>query len=280
MSLAAGRTVTLLLQGGHLIRLSEVDVASLVQQLEMGSPASELIEVQSSTSERLVVRRDALLGFIEGYDEFGTISTGGDMARTLSPPQPFIQIPDFLDEPDRQRLLDQILAREKDFEVSTVSTGRNHYRNSVMLREDSVIGPFFRHKLQNSMPDVANRLGVDVRLCDLNTIECQITAHRDGGFYHAHNDNGSPETATRILSYVYYMRARSQAFFGGELKLYLRHAGSGLERGDTQYSIIRPVNNSIVFFLSSTMHEVLPTYVPSEAFSDSRFTVNGWIRRS
>jgi Rps23 Pro-64 3,4-dihydroxylase Tpa1-like proline 4-hydroxylase len=27
------------------------------------------------------------------------------------------------------------------------------------------------------------------------------------------------------------------------------------------------------------MHEVLPIYCASRAFADSRFTINGWIRR-
>ncbi|WP_333783600.1 hypothetical protein [Nostoc sp. 'Peltigera malacea cyanobiont' DB3992] len=27
------------------------------------------------------------------------------------------------------------------------------------------------------------------------------------------------------------------------------------------------------------MHEVLPVNCPSQAFGDSRFTINGWVRR-
>ena len=38
-------------------------------------------------------------------------------------------------------------------------------------------------------------------------------------------------------------------------------------------------NNSIVFFNSRCRHEVMPVICPSQAFENSRFTVNGWIRR-
>ena len=43
--------------------------------------------------------------------------------------------------------------------------------------------------------------------------------------------------------------------------------------------LIEPRNNSIIFFLSRYMHEVLPVSCPSQSFADSRFTVNGWVRR-
>jgi Rps23 Pro-64 3,4-dihydroxylase Tpa1-like proline 4-hydroxylase len=37
--------------------------------------------------------------------------------------------------------------------------------------------------------------------------------------------------------------------------------------------------DSIVFFPSSTEHEVLRVRVPSRAFADGRFTITGWIHR-
>jgi Rps23 Pro-64 3,4-dihydroxylase Tpa1-like proline 4-hydroxylase len=45
------------------------------------------------------------------------------------------------------------------------------------------------------------------------------------------------------------------------------------------YQAVEPRNNSIVFFLSRYLHEVLPVSCPSKAFADSRFTINGWVRR-
>ena len=43
------------------------------------------------------------------------------------------------------------------------------------------------------------------------------------------------------------------------------------------YRAIEPRHNRIVFFWARTMHEVMPVHMPSEAFADARFTVNGWI---
>ncbi|MBE9012911.1 2OG-Fe(II) oxygenase, partial [Pseudanabaenaceae cyanobacterium LEGE 13415] len=46
------------------------------------------------------------------------------------------------------------------------------------------------------------------------------------------------------------------------------------------YQEIQPINNSIIFFPSHFLHEVLPVSCPSRQFADSRFTLNGWIRRA
>jgi SM-20-related protein len=82
-----------------------------------------------------------------------------------------------------------------------------------------------------------------------------------------------------VFSYVYYFQSRSRAFFGGELKLYEPQIESGVGVIGRDYCTIQPKDNSIVFFPSHVWHEVLPTYVPSGAFGDSRFTVNGWVRQ-
>jgi len=39
------------------------------------------------------------------------------------------------------------------------------------------------------------------------------------------------------------------------------------------------MQNSIVFFPSNYLHEVLPTRCPSGEFADSRLTYNGWLHR-
>ncbi len=43
------------------------------------------------------------------------------------------------------------------------------------------------------------------------------------------------------------------------------------------FRTIEPAHNRIVLFWAKTMHEVTPVRVPSRAFADARFTVNGWI---
>jgi SM-20-related protein len=111
----------------------------------------------------------------------------------------------------------------------------------------------------------------------LDDIECQVTAHLDGGFFQIHNDSGSEDTRSRVVTFVYYFESRPNSFLGGELRIYEPELHG--KDGRTRYTIVPPTDNSLVFFPSGVMHEVLPTYVQSKIFSDSRFTINGWIRR-
>jgi SM-20-related protein len=52
--------------------------------------------------------------------------------------------------------------------------------------------------------------------------------------------------------------------------------GSHREAAET-YTDVEPHNNSILFFPSYVLHEVLPIRCPSGAFADGRFTLNGWV---
>jgi len=167
---------------------------------------------------------------------------------------------------DHDRVVAQALAREADFEVSKVSSGRDEYRKSILLDHDRLVEPLFRSKIQGEAVDIARSLGLNLASSpEFESIECQVTAHLDGGFYHAHTDTGSSETQERIFSYVYYFQSRPNAFFGGELKLYEPLVDNGLDVTGARYSLIAPEDNSIVFFPSHIMHEVLPTYVRSGA---------------
>jgi SM-20-related protein len=276
VSEARARTVTLVLQGGHTIRLAgAVDVASLIHHLHEPGREDDVVEILSGTTERVVLRRDALIGIM---DSFGVSESAPPPAAET---KYFVQIRNFLAVEDHKQIVMRALEREKDFQISAVTTGRQDYRNSVYLSEDDLIGLLFRQRLQNIAVEVAHSLGLTLEAVpDPEAIECQVTAHGDGGFYHVHNDSGSDHTASRVFSYVYYFQSRPHAFFGGELKLYDPVVENGIDLTGDIYHLIKPENNSIVFFASHMMHEVLPTYVPTSKFSDSRFTVNGWVRRT
>ena len=125
------------------------------------------------------------------------------------------------------------------------------------------------------VPEVMQQLGEDV--FDIDRIECQLTAHNENDYYKIHNDNGSDKTATRELTYVYYFNREPKAFSGGELKLYDSRIENNYYVEAESYKIVEPINNSIVFFLARTMHEVLPVACPSRQFADGRFTLNGWV---
>ncbi|HTF79380.1 MAG TPA: 2OG-Fe(II) oxygenase [Bradyrhizobium sp.] len=275
------RTVTLVLQGGHLIKLGgAVDLPSLIGHLQEPVREGGTIDIHSSTADRLILRREALLGVIDSYTPYEAKPNAETKRSEPFLVKPYVSWENFLPAADHRRVIARALELEEKFEVSKVTTDRNDYRNSVMLSEDEIIGPMFRQRIRTAALDVAHSLGVhlDGAVSD-DKIECQITAHRDGGFFHAHSDNGSSSTAGRVLSYVYYFRTRPSSFFGGELKLYEPQIENGANVIGRNYCMIPPDDNSIVFFPSHVWHEVLPTYVPSGAFCDSRFTVNGWIKQ-
>jgi SM-20-related protein len=274
------RDANLILHGGHVVKLGDaVDLMALVRCLKEGNRGEETIEIHLGKKGRLIVRRDALIGVMDGHSEDPNTEPVFDGRVGI---KPFLQVHEFLSSEEHKILEQRVIEREADFESSKVSTGREDYRKSKILKIDDIIGPMFRSKIQSLSVDLSAVIGVVLDRCpDFSQIECQITAHGDGGFYHAHSDNGSDDTASRVFSYAYYFQTCADAFFGGELRLY------GVLNVDeihntTSYEsfMIRPQDNSIVFFPSHVMHEILPTYVPSRLFKDSRFTVNGWVRRA
>jgi Rps23 Pro-64 3,4-dihydroxylase Tpa1-like proline 4-hydroxylase len=269
------RAITLILEGGHLIQLGgAVDRALLAQHLRKPRTTSELLEIVGSAEQHLTVRSGALIGMIEGEGVREATATTASF-----PVRAFVRVREFLSAADHDSIVAHVLAREAEFELSKVSSGRDDYRKSVLLDRDDLVQSLFRPKIQAAAVDIAQSLGLTLaNVPELDSIECQVTAHFDGGFYHAHTDTGSSDTQGRIFSYVYYFQSRPHAFFGGELKLYEPHVENGFDVSGAKYSLISPEDNSIVFFPSHIMHEVLPTYVRSGAFSDSRFTVNGWVR--
>ncbi|MEP0910091.1 2OG-Fe(II) oxygenase [Leptolyngbya sp. GB1-A1] len=192
-------------------------------------------------------------------------------------PSESVQIDDFLSPEEHQMLLNYVLEREAEFVSTTTSTGDESYRQSVVLYDFPEVHSFITDRIRSIVPDVVKALGLPSFTAQ--DIEAQITGHNDGNYYRIHNDNGSPDTATRELTYVYYFYRQPKAFSGGELLIYdSRIEDNFFVQADT-FQTIDPRNNSIVLFLSRYMHEVLPVRCPSRSFADSRFTVNGWIRR-
>jgi Rps23 Pro-64 3,4-dihydroxylase Tpa1-like proline 4-hydroxylase len=266
-------TVTLVLSGGHLLRLSgDVDVELLIRHLESSEDEKGVIEIASSRNERLILRRNALLGVVVGRED-------AEMAVIDQPiAVPFHRIENFLSPEEHQAVLNRALSRETEFTPSSVTTGDQNVRKSVVLTNDDMIEPMFRAKIISVIPALTEFSSLMfAQSVKAENIECQITAHLDGGFFQIHNDSGGEKMERRIITFVYYFASRPNAFLGGELKIY---APDGPENGRrANFTLAPPADNSIVFFPSDVMHEVLPTYVPSKQFSDSRFTVNGWIQR-
>ena len=116
-----------------------------------------------------------------------------------------------------------------------------------------------------------------VRPIEIGVVEAQVTASIDGSFFGVHTDADQLKVPKRYLTYVYYFNRAPKGFTGGELRIYddvLRN--NKLGRAET-FNVVEPLHNRIVLFWARTMHEVMPVRVPSGAFADARFTVNGWV---
>lgn len=192
-------------------------------------------------------------------------------------PSDCVQIDNFLTSEQQKRLIDYVLQQESAFLPTTTSTGAADYRRSWVLHSFPEFASLTSERIQAVIPDVFSKLSIQP--FSISQIEAQLTAHNDGNYYKIHNDSGSADTATRVLTYVYYFYREPKPFTGGELLIYDSKVENNFYVKAESFKTVEPRNNSIVFFLSRYMHEVLPVSCPSQSFADSRFTINGWIRR-
>jgi SM-20-related protein len=105
------------------------------------------------------------------------------------------------------------------------------------------------------------------------SFELEFVAHGNGDFFTLHRDTGKYHQ--RIITAVYYFYVLPRAFSGGELRLHSM-AASG-EQGT--FVDIAPEFDTVVYFPSMFLHEVLPIEAPSGEFLDSRFAINCWFVR-
>ncbi len=193
-------------------------------------------------------------------------------------PSPFAIIDNFLPPDQLKALLSYSINKQAQFMPTTNSANDPNYRRSFFLHKFPEFSELMIGLIRNIKPQIIAHLGIaDFKL---GQIESQITAHNHGNYYKIHNDSGSPDSATRVLTYVYYYYREPKAFTGGELVIYDSKVENGYYVAASSYNTVQPTNNTIVFFPSKCMHEVLPVSCPSEYFANSRFTVNGWLRHA
>ena len=200
---------------------------------------------------------------------------------SATPPAPRIVrhpvaiIDDFLPAPEWQALLAAVLAREAQFVPSGTHDRRADYRQSLVLNPPPALVQPVVARVRQAMPQIIPALRIPP--ITVGVVEAQVTASVDGSFFGVHNDAGKDTVRRRHLTYVYYFNRSPKRFSGGELRVYDDIVRNGkLARADT-FSVIEPMHNRMVFFWAGTMHEVMRVDIPSRAFADARFTVNGWI---
>jgi Rps23 Pro-64 3,4-dihydroxylase Tpa1-like proline 4-hydroxylase len=189
----------------------------------------------------------------------------------------YVQVDNFLTTEQLTALYRYVLQQEDQFVPTTTSTGEADYRRSLVLYQFPEFAELINQRIRLVLPQVLSKFGLEP--FPVTQVEAQLTAHNQGHYYRVHNDNGSPDTATRVLTYVYYFFRSPKLFKGGELLIYDSKVENNFYVKADTYRTVEPRSNSVVFFLSRYMHEVLPIQCPSQTFADSRFTINGWIRR-
>ena len=200
-------------------------------------------------------------------------STAAAAQRTIR--HPVVIVDGLLGDAEWSPLLARVLASEAQFQPSATHDARADYRHSLVLNPaPDLVEPVVR-RVRSLTPDVLPELRVQP--ITVGVVEAQVTASIDGSFFGVHTDADRQKVPKRYLTYVYYFNRQPKAFSGGELRVYDDVLRNGkLARGET-FQVIEPLHNRLVLFWARTMHEVMPVRMPSGAFGDARFTVNGWV---
>lgn len=191
---------------------------------------------------------------------------------------------EFLSPQELQELMRFALEHEADFHASevyspSVQNGviNDEYRRSRVLmdlgeQQDRIVA-----RIKSVLPQVLEKFGMEE--FTIADVEAQITASNDGDFFHLHDDNGSEGVSSRHLTFVFFFHREPRPFEGGELRIHDAHLHEGRYVTDGTYQTIVPGQNQIVFFPCELQHEITAVKCPSQLFADSRFTLNGWLRR-
>jgi SM-20-related protein len=190
---------------------------------------------------------------------------------------------EFLAPQELDELVSHALQHEGEFQSSEVVSPSggpgvidyNHRRSRVLtdLGEHEEI---ILERIRCVLPRVLDHFGIEE--FPIRHVETQITASNDGDFFLAHSDDSQETIASRRITFVYFFHREPRQFEGGELRLHDSPGGARLVN-TASYQTIVPLQNQIVFFPCSVLHEITPVECASRAFADSRFTLNGWLHK-
>lgn len=175
---------------------------------------------------------------------------------------------DFLPSELVKMAQDTAINMREQFVPTKVSTNEEGYRKSSVLWHWHFMDLYqqFTDRIRSFVPEVSRTLGLEF---EPGNIECQMTISHGGDYFKQHNDNGTPDTETRRLTYVWYcLLTDYKKFDGGDLRIQV----------DSDNIFIPPNHNSIIWFPSGLWHEVMPIQLHSDKWEDGRMTLNGWIR--
>jgi SM-20-related protein len=195
-----------------------------------------------------------------------------------------VVLDEFLAPQELAELTGFILDHEADFEVSEVISPHSEggvvnyeHRSSRVLMDLGKYQDLMLERIRTALPEVLGKLGMEE--FTIAGVEAQVTASNEGDFFHFHSDNGSERVASRYLTFVYFFHREPRGFEGGELRIHDARLQNGEYVSEGKYQTIIPQQNQIVFFPCEVLHEITPVKCASQQFADSRFTLNGWLRR-
>jgi SM-20-related protein len=194
-----------------------------------------------------------------------------------------VMIEEFLAPSELNWLWHFTMSRAADFVPSHVVGADDRgivdpaFRRSLVLYELGFLYDIIAARVMRALPHVLARLRRPPFA--VTELEAQLTASNDGEFFRPHTDSGEGTVQDRELTFVYFCHREPQAFSGGELTIYNSDPTTPADGPAASRILLRPMQNSIVFFRSDLFHEIATVHCPSGAFVDSRFTLNGWLHR-
>jgi Rps23 Pro-64 3,4-dihydroxylase Tpa1-like proline 4-hydroxylase len=195
-----------------------------------------------------------------------------------------VVLDEFLAPQEVAELMRFTIEHESDFQASEVVCPTSEHgvvnydhRRSRVLMDLGRYQDLLVQRIKTVLPQVLEKLGMPA--FEIAGVEAQITSSNDGDYFHFHSDNGNERVASRHLTFVYFFHREPKQFEGGELRIHDAHLEEGLYLPQGSYQTVSPRQNQIVFFPCETLHEITPVKCKSQAFADSRFTLNGWLRR-
>lgn len=195
-----------------------------------------------------------------------------------------VVLDEFLAPQELETLTRFTLEHEADFQASELYSPSAEsgvinysYRRSRVLMDLAEQQELILARIKSVLPQVLEKLGIEE--FTIADVEAQITASNDGDFFLLHDDNGSEGVSARHVTFVYFFHGEPRQFEGGELRIHDAHLKEGEYVSDGTFETIVPQQNRIVFFPCELQHEITAVKCPSQLFADSRFTLNGWLRR-
>ncbi len=187
---------------------------------------------------------------------------------------------EFLHPAELDRVLEAALGNPTAYRTSGVLNDAGDapdvsYRRSSVRFDEPYVGALFADRLRACAGCIFERLRMEpFRIARL---EIQITRSGEGEYFKLHSDNAHESLRSRRVTFIYYFHREPKAFIGGALRLFESRYDGVTWQPTQRFVDIEPRQNRLLVFPSFLMHEVLPVSVPSDAFEDGRFTVNGWL---